>query len=214
MKKWLGFGHMIILLGIFNLLSGCATLSPKQEGHLTSTPPGANVFFYEPATNKKSPIGQTPGNAWCKQGIIDAYIVAEFDGYETEEWPLPKSGRIDHHFNLTKDLVSRIRNERDSFDKEFQKRVVDVIGRCDKVLNSPRMLSGSVASEAQTEYQKLRIDYPQFKDSSVNEGLLRLLDKVDRVSSLPKAYYNTTIEQNLVKEIQTLIIKIKIGLGI
>jgi len=214
MKKWLGFGHMIILLGIFNLLSGCATLSQKQEGHLTSIPNGANVYFYEPATNKRLPIGQTPTNAWCKKGIFDAYIVAELHGYETEEWLLPKSGGIDHHFNLRKGLELRIRNEKDSYDKEFMKRVIDVIGRCDKVLNSPRMLSGSVASEAQTEYQKLKIDYPQIIDTSVNEGLLRLLDKVDRVSSLPKAYYNTSIEQNLVKEIQTLIIKIKVGLGI
>lgn len=104
MKKigYPNFPQIIILCGVLIILFGCASLKAKQEGTVTSSPPGATVYFQEAITNKKMPIGRTPTYAWARQGIYDFLLVAELEGYETERWLIPKSGPISYHFQLTK----------------------------------------------------------------------------------------------------------------
>ena len=85
-------------------ISGCAMLSEKQIGHITSTPSGANVYFYEDITDQILEIGKTPIDAYCKQGLWTTYLVVEKKGYEKEKIRLPKSGPFNYHFKLKRDF--------------------------------------------------------------------------------------------------------------
>jgi hypothetical protein len=170
-----------VLVGVFSALaclwfSGCAALSPKQQGQITSSPSGATIYFLEPETNKKTAIGSTPTEAWVKAGLFDAYLLAELDGYEPEKWELPKSGDISHYFELQKDFAASIMEENTEgrYDAEYKKAVITYLAKAEKVISSPRMLSGSMASDAKEEYQKLSIDYPQQFQSAINTVLLSI----------------------------------------
>lgn len=195
-------------------LGGCATLSPKQEGVITSDPPSATVYLYESVTDKRIHIGMTPATVWIKRGLWDMYIVAEKSGYESDRWLAPKSGSITHHFALQRDFASQIRDEVENYSTAYIKGVLEVIGKCDRVLNSPRMMASVAASEAQTELLKMRIEFPKYRNSAADRAMARAVKTADAVTSLSSSSYNTSCERNLALELQGLISNIQSGLDL
>ena len=162
MKKIL----LIFLAGVF--LAGCATapIGNQQRvtrtGNMTSEPSGANIYFVDFVKGKQllaktpSPIVyQDPSPLWGETGR--GWIIVSFPGYEDNIWQVPKEGPIDHNFVLEKDISQQIKESNPPKDKEYLKRIIDIVGRCDKMLHSPRMLAAGVVSEANSEYQKLQI---------------------------------------------------------
>ena len=193
---------------------GCAALSPKQMGLITSTPDGARVYFYEEGTNKEVFIGTTPTSAYLQQGLWDTYLIVKKTGYETSKILLDRSGSISNHFVLVRSAEDRISEESHNFSKDFKKRVAHVLGTYDKVLNSPRMLASSVASEGRSELQDLILDFPNKTDTATVNELKILSSTIESITNLPSAYYGSSVERNRVVSASEIMSKIKIGLGL
>ncbi|MFZ3064741.1 MAG: hypothetical protein WA277_05615 [Nitrospirota bacterium] len=122
--------RIFLIIAITQFILGCATLSPKQEGMITSEPTGASVWLYE-ITDRKLFIGTTPTNAWVKRGLLNGWFVAELSGYESERWLVPKQGPITHHFVLQKDISKYKEDERKHEEDERKQRAeitFDVMG--------------------------------------------------------------------------------------
>lgn len=202
----------IILFVMCILLEGCAILSEKQTGRITSDPAGANVYFYQ--ADQKNAIGSTPCGAYIQYGLVDIYLVVEKSGYETEQVLVPRSGDISHHFVLERAYNLQIAEEKSNLKKEFIKEVAQILGTFDKALNSPRMLASSVVSQARSQIQGLILEYPEYSDSATVRALKRLLDKAEFVTSLNSAYYNTRTEVKGAIAVRELIDKIESGLGV
>ena len=123
--------RIFLIIAITQFILGCATLSPKQEGMITSEPTGASVWLYEEITDRKLFIGTTPTNAWVKRGLLNGWFVAELSGYESERWLVPKQGPITHHFVLQKDISKYKEDERKHEEDERKQRAeitFDVMG--------------------------------------------------------------------------------------
>jgi hypothetical protein len=199
---------VILLLSLF----GCATIPPIRTGMITSTPPGANVYFNNNVTGVKL-ISVTPCPINYKNPTSfynDGWLLISMPGYENDIWRFPKEGPIDHNFILIKDISLQIKESNPPTDKEYLKRVIDVIGKCDKFLHSARILASAVASEANSEYEKFNLDFPQYKDNVTNKYLSTLVNFCIFVSNNECAVENTI----LIPQIQNLIKKIKTGIGI
>jgi len=82
------------------LISGCATLSPKQKAYITSSPIGARISVHDESTNEDKFLGRTPDYMWLEKGIRPGWLLAELDGYESEKWQVPENGPIGHNFVL------------------------------------------------------------------------------------------------------------------
>jgi len=196
-----------VLVGI---TMGCAT---PQEGRITSNPPGA-VVHLQSMEGKRIPLGKTPVQATARQGIWQTYLVAELDGYDTARWLLPRTGAIAHHFTLERDLANRIREEATAYTVPYKKAILEVVGRGDKVLNSPRMLAGSAASDARTELQKLRLEFPAYRNNAADLGMERMVSTAELVAGLPRSSYNTATEVILAAQLSDVVKKIRSGLGV
>ena len=102
--------YRLIILSVVFLTGGCATFAEQQEGKVTSTPSGADVYYSlvykhgDPVGEKKK-WGTTPFDGTLKVALFHAYMIAEKNGYESEIVAIPKSGNFSHHFNLERDLV-------------------------------------------------------------------------------------------------------------
>ena len=114
MKKTFIF---LTILPIIFLANSCAALSPKQTGWISSSPPGATIYLEQPDLKLKKEVGKTPSGVWVKQGLFDAWIVAELPGYEIGKWLIPKKGELNHHFVLHKH--ARIVRKVDRFSGEI-----------------------------------------------------------------------------------------------
>ena len=87
-------------------------------------------------------------------------------------------------------VSAQILKERDSFSKEYLIEVVDVVGKCDKFLNTPKYQMYSVAVEAKTAFQKLKIKYPQYSNSNLNQYLSEVVTKISTICDDSKYYDN------------------------
>ena len=79
-------------------------------------------------------------------------------------------------------IAKEISNEKATYSQDYMLGAVEIVGQCDKFLNTPKYLVNSVASEVKVSYQKLKIKYPQYNDSALNKYLSQLTSKVARVS--------------------------------
>ncbi|MDI6449390.1 hypothetical protein [Anaerobaca lacustris] len=80
------------------------------------------------------------------------------------------------------DIAVQIGSEKSSYSKSYMVDAIEVVGKCDAVLNSPKYLIFSAASEANTAYSKLRIRYSEFEDSALDGFLAKTVTKVGRLS--------------------------------
>ena len=215
MKKYF-FVTLLFLIGCTTvpaLYQPAQNKQPIRTGNITSNPAGADVFYFDSVNGKKL-LGQTPcqityqspDSSW----IDDGYLFISLTGYETSYLHLKRTGAIDYTFDLNKDISMQIKESNPPQNKEYLKRIIDVIGKCDKLLHSPKMLAASVASEASSENQKLQIDYPQYKETILNKYLSEL---VNLCVSVTNSDY--LLEQPiLIVQVQNLILKIKFGIGV
>jgi len=84
------------------------------------------------------------------------------------------------------DIAGQIGKEKDSYSKNYSLDTLDIVGKCDKFQNVPKYQIYSTASEVRTLYRKLKINYPQYKDSVLNKYLSKLTTKITRVSDNAK----------------------------
>lgn len=214
--------YILILVILF--CSGCGTLSQlpqppqnqqqqKRIGNITSNPSGADIYYYD-KVNTKRLLGQTPTQITYQSPSLsfmgEGWLFITFSGYETAYWELPREGAIDHNFDLEKDISIQIKESKPPKDKEYLKGVINVVGKCDKFLQSPKMLAASVASEASSEYQKNQIDFPQYKEIILNKYLSLLVSFCVNVANSEYAIQQPI----LIIQIQNLISKIKLGIGV
>lgn len=204
----------VLFLALPLFLQGCATLAEKQTGKITSEPEAAKVSFYEPTTSNRRDLGVTPTNSYVQQGLFDIYLVAEKDGYESERILVPKSGDISYHFSLERSYALQIADEASNLPREFKKDVARILGKYDRVLSSPRMLSSSVAAEARAQFQELLLDNANLASSATVRALRRLSDATTFVTSLGSSYYNTAVERDAARSVREWIVKIQVGLGL
>jgi len=80
------------------------------------------------------------------------------------------------------DIASQIEGEKSSYTRSYLVDAVEVVGKCDAVLNSPKYLVFSAASEANTAYNKLRITHSEFDNSALDRFLATTVGKVNRLS--------------------------------
>jgi len=213
----------ILFIIVILFCSGCRTLSqlpqppqnqqPKRIGNITSNPIGADIYYYD-NVNAKKLLGKTPAQVTYQSPSLsfmgEGWLFITLSGYEIAYWQFPQEGTIDHNFDLEKDISIQIKESRPPKDKKYLKRVVDITGKCDKVLHSPRMLAASVASEANSEYQKLQIDFFQYKQTLLNKYLSLLVNYCGTLANSEYAIQHPV----LITQIQNLISKINLGIGV
>jgi PEGA domain len=201
------------LLGAL-LLSGCATATAeRQTGRVTSDPVGATIYFSETHTGKKTPLGVTPSDVELNQGTWDVVLVAEKEGFETQSFLVPKTGAIDHHCVLERDLALQIADEAPRLPGGFKKGVALALGTFERALNSPKIFTSSVVSEGKTEIRNLAMDFPEQANSATMRALRRLSAAAEVVAGLDSSQYDTPVEQEAVLKVKAWIGKIRTGLG-
>ena len=67
--------------------------------------------------------------------------------------------------------MQQIAAERTSYPPAYAKRILEVTGQYDRMLNSPRFLLRSTQATAKLEWQKLRLDFPTLVNSGAGQAL-------------------------------------------
>lgn len=143
---------------------------------------------------------------------------------DVRESTLPYREQID-----PQNIAMEIKKEKETYSKEYLLDALDVIGKCDKFLNTPKYQMYSVSSEIKTSFQKLKINHDQYANSALNKYLSELTTKISTVCDNAKyvdeqdsrgggqADYDGAINKLdeigiLLKEIRLLISGINLGL--
>jgi len=186
---------------------------PIRTGNIASNPPGADVYYFNGVYGKKL-LGKTPCTITYQSPdesyAGEGYLFLTLSGYETAYLQFQREGEISHNFELEKDIAIQIKESNPPQNKEYLKRVIDVVGKCDKVLRSPKMLAASVASEASSDYQELEIDFPQYKEIILNRFLSTLVTLTVNIANAE----DYAQEPMAIVQMQNLISKIKHGVGV
>lgn len=112
-------------------------------------------------------------------------------------------------FDLARDFSSELAQVH--FEPDYMKRVLEVVGLCDKALRSPRMLIGSVYADAQSAFDKMNLDYPQYSDGAPSRCLKECLRGLE---SLGTGGGESYLEQNKANKVQSYIGQLRTALGI
>ncbi len=200
----------LILFVLF--MTGCATTQPI-ENYISTNPSEARVYLNEPATSKNTFVGVTPCKVTFKKRFWDLYLVIEKNGYETERYPLPITNPS-ISINLQETYGRKIEREKTQYSKEFINTAIDVLGLCKRAAHSPRFLAASVASEASTSLDKLKVNYPTQREAALTIALGKAVVMLEQVTSLDSSQYNTTQEEMLASQASYYIGEIDKGLGI
>jgi len=78
-------------------------------------------------------------------------------------------------------IAMQIKQEKDIYSKEYLLDAVDVIGKCDKFLNTPKYEMFSVSSEINTAFKKLKINHAQYANSVLNKYLSEVITKISTI---------------------------------
>ena len=76
------------------------------------------------------------------------------------------------------EMRSDLVKELPSYSPDYIKRVVQVLGTCQKALESPRFMMGSIRSDASSQLDALKLDFPQERASVANKELQIIIDKI------------------------------------
>lgn len=201
---------IILVFSVF--ISGCRTF--QKTGEIKTTPEGANVFFYEPATGKSFPIGIAPTQGQINRGSFDLYLVAEKEGYERYEVLLPQNPSVNFNINLEKRFSDQIKNESKALPTDFKKRVLKVLNSFEKILESPRMLASQTFSDAKSLLQELMFDFEKQRDSATIKTFKKLTETFERLTNLPNYKYDSSDESSLVLKAKKYIFDIRSGLDL
>ncbi len=77
--------------------------------------------------------------------------------------------------------VRQIAEERARYPSSYVKTVLEVTGKYNRMMNSPRYLIRSAESEAKLEWQKMQIDFPALANSGAGRATRRLKDYSERL---------------------------------
>ena len=95
------------------------------------------------------------------------------------------------------ELCSRIAEELPQYSPEYVKRAVGILGICQKALETPQFLVGTVHAEASSEFDKLELDFPAMKSSAAHRGLFSLVYDLGMLSSLDADDFNSNVGINI-----------------
>jgi len=70
--------------------------------------------------------------------------------------------------------IQQMAAERPSYPPAYAKRVLEVTGQYDRMLNSPRFLLRSTQANAKLEWQKMQLDFPSLANSGAGRATTRL----------------------------------------
>ncbi len=203
-----------IFLNCISLTMGCATTSKQlKEINIRSTPQGANISYYYENQDKKTLQGVTPFQASIKQKRDkNIWVIAELPGYETEILKLEPTGTnpFNQDLALEKDFSIQLKAEREGYSREYIQNITGLLKTCEKILSSHGMLAVSIISMATTEYQDGCAEFPEYKRSTLDRAIQKLLEKMNHVTNLQQS--NNHSKHVLLNDINTLITKIYFGL--
>ncbi len=187
--------RQLLLSFIFvSIISGCATVGPmagvvgpntdsqhKSRGKITTDPPGATItffaeYYFDFRNIHTQILGTTPQEIWIQSFPYDnpPWLSVGLEGYETVRWQ-PPLGLFDKHLVLKKDFEEQIKQEFPNLDENYVRNMLDVIGKADKALNSPRMLFSSIVTEARSAKEKLDFDQPSMRETAISQAIDSLI---------------------------------------
>lgn len=202
------------------LLTGCTTI-PKQPAlnqlivTVTSNPENAEVYLYDAEKISEELLGKTPLRTTISRSGTFQYLLIKLEDYEDGKRWMSKEDTL-YHFDLEPDLLQQIflESQEKGYSKEFKKRVVEVIGACEKAINSPRMLSASVYADANSLLVQLKIDFPETRSYIIVRALDMCVFKLELTVSTGPSLEGTPYERELVKDVKNYIWKIRTPLKI
>jgi hypothetical protein len=95
------------------------------------------------------------------------------------------------------EICLRINRELPNYSRDYVKRVVAILGTCQKALESPRFLVGTVYADASSQFDALELDFPDKRTSGAHSGLYSLLNDVHMLSGLEREYWNSNVDANI-----------------
>ena len=82
------------------------------------------------------------------------------------------------------EMRSNLAKELPSYSSDYLKRVVQVLGACQKTMESPRFMMSSARSDASSQLDNLKLDFPQQRTSVANRELEVIIDKIGAIINL------------------------------
>jgi hypothetical protein len=95
------------------------------------------------------------------------------------------------------EICSRIAKELPGYSRDYVKRVVEILGTCQKALESPRFLIGTVHAEAATRFDTLLLDFPEQRSSGARHGLDLLVHSLGMLSALDADSFSGSAGRNI-----------------
>jgi hypothetical protein len=83
------------------------------------------------------------------------------------------------------EMCSNLRREMPSYSADYLKRVVQVLGTCQKAMDSPRYLMGQVYADASGQLDSLKLDFPQQRATVAGRELETIVIKLGALVKLP-----------------------------
>jgi len=105
--------------------------------------------------------------------------------------------RRDEEAQRRAEICSRIAEELPKYSRDYVKRVVEILGTCQKGLESPRFLIGTVHAEASAQFDRLELDFPDQRSSGAHNGLYSLVHDVGMLSALDSDDFNSYAGRNI-----------------
>ena len=82
------------------------------------------------------------------------------------------------------EMCSNLAKELPSYSTDYVKRVMQILGTCQKSMESPRYLMGSIHADASSQLDNLKLDFPQQRTSVANKELERIVNKIGVLDGL------------------------------
>ncbi len=206
----------ILLCLAFLSLSGCAYMMSRQTCNITSNPPGAAVYLVSSPDEQSGGtlLGTTPCQKWVQQGMTSGYLRADLAGHQSVFWSLPNTLRFTHQFELERSVPVQLSADLPTYPKDYVRAALDVLGKCDEAIASPRLLSGTAVAAANTANERLKLDYAGFRSSVLARALDGAIDELRPLGGRPVGGDNTLFDSRATARAQYLVDEIKQGLGV
>jgi hypothetical protein len=108
--------------------------------------------------------------------------------------------------------ATAIKNELEKYSKDYIKSSLDVVTKCELVLNSSQSSATSLSSEANDAIWKLRSNFPDFRDSALDKALAELVSNTSFVA-VPMRGVMQRAQSEMALNAKNLIFTIRKSLG-
>ena len=199
--------HLVLSTIVGLLYTSCAppttlTIPEPKKLSVTSEPSEATIYLYNANTQSERMLGITPLSISINPDITNQYLIARLEGYDDRKKYLLKDELIIHFKleNLFKQIF--LEGKSKGYSKEFKNDVLEILGLCEETLNSPRMLSGTYASQADTKLSQLLVNHPYCRGYFIIEKLNLCTVKLRILTTMPTLLQGQPIERETVNEIE------------